>query len=96
MNIRRICLTLGTSAILVAGGVAGPAFAVSPSERDCEGTFDRTRGEVSCTVVDPVGNSEKSPQDRSQTRDKEETGQGNLSNKEQDCVSGPGNQSTCP
>ena len=75
-------------------GSAGVSSAVSPSERECEaagGEFTRTNGSVSCETSDPVGNSERSG-GKSQTRDVDEGGQGNLSNKETCTASGPGNQ----
>jgi hypothetical protein len=76
-------------------GSAGAASAVSPSEQQCDaagGTFTRTNGSVSCVVSDPVGNSENSG-GKSQTRDNDAGGQGNLANKETCTQSGPGNQS---
>ena len=71
-----------------------PAFADSPSEEECEaqgGTFDRTRGVVTCTVLDPVGNSENSG-GRSQTTEEEESSHGTFNNRphhEESCT-GPG------
>jgi hypothetical protein len=75
-------------------GSAGAASAASPSQQQCEaagGTFTKTNGSVSCVVSDPVGNSENSG-GRSQTRDTDAGGQGNLNNKETCTASGPGNQ----
>lgn len=51
--IKRITLFVATA--LLALSLAVPAFAVSPSQQECEaagGTFDRTQGEVSCVIVD--------------------------------------------
>ncbi len=76
-------------------GSAGAASAVSPSQEQCEaagGTFTRTNGAVDCVVSDPVGNSENSD-GKSQTRDTDAGGQGNLGNKETCAETGPGNQS---
>ena len=70
----------------------GAALAESPSERNCEGLFDRDRGTVSCLVEDPVGNSERSG-GKSQTTKEEESSKGTLKNRphhEESCV-GPGN-----
>ena len=71
-----------------------PALADSPSEEECEaqnGTFDRTRGTVTCTILDPVGQSEHSG-GRSQATEEEESSQGTLDNRphhEESCT-GPG------
>lgn len=71
-----------------------PAFADSPSEEECDarnGTFDRTRGVVTCTVLDPVGNSERSG-GKSQTTEEEESSNGTFNNRphhEESCT-GPG------
>jgi hypothetical protein len=86
--MRRV-LIAAVASIVLAAGVAVPAFAASPSQQTCEasgGTFSRTNGEVTCTTH--VGNS-----DNSQTVDS--GGQGNLGNKE--TCSGPGNSTAkCP
>jgi hypothetical protein len=86
--MRRSVLSV-TAGVILALGVAIPAFGVSPSEQQCEasgGTFSRVNGEVQCTTH--VGNS-----DNSQTVD--EGGQGNINNKE--TCSGPGNSTAkCP
>ena len=69
------------------------ALAVSPSEEACiasGGTFDRVQGEVIC--AEPVGNAQS---ENAQTV--EQTGQGNLGNKE--ACAGPGSGSSeaqCP
>jgi hypothetical protein len=70
---------------------AGAAFAVSPSERNCAGDFDRIGGQVFCTVVDPVGNSENSG-GQSQTTTDEESSNGTLQNQPHHAESctGPG------
>ena len=71
-----------------------PAFADSPSEEECDardGTFDRTRGVVTCVVLDPVGNSENSD-GKSQATEEEESSNGTLNNRphhEESCT-GPG------
>jgi hypothetical protein len=75
--------------VTLAVAALAPAFAVSPSQEECEaggGTFTREKGEVTCSTN--VGNSPNS-----QTVD--EGGQGNLDNKE--TCSGPGNSTAkCP
>jgi hypothetical protein len=79
--IRRIT-TLVVAALLMMA-MAVPAFAVSPSQRDCEAqndanttaTFDREQGQVSCTVEEEGKNPKFS-------REQETTGQGNIANKE--------------
>lgn len=67
------------------------ALAVSPSERNCAGTFDRVNGQVSCTIEDPVGNSENSG-GHSQTTTEEESSNGTLQNRphHQESCTGPG------
>lgn len=70
---------------------AGSAFADSPSERNCDGIFDRDHGVVSCIVEDPVGNSENSG-GHSQTTTDEESSNGTLQNQphHQESCTGPG------
>jgi predicted lipoprotein with Yx(FWY)xxD motif len=71
-------------AALMMMALAVPAFAVSPSQRECEAqndanttaTFDRDRGEVSCNVTEEGKNPKF-------TREQETTGQGNIQNKEE-------------
>ena len=82
--IKRISLLLVAALLIMA--IAVPVFAASPSQTQCEaegGTFDRQQGQVSC-VYPPVttqGKNTNQPkfQQTSQTTD---TGQGNISNKE--------------
>jgi hypothetical protein len=93
-NTMKKALVAGALGLGFLIGSAGAASAVSPSEQQCEasgGEFTRTNGSVSCVTSDPVGNSENSG-GKSQTRDTDEGGQGNLSNKETCTASGPGNQ----
>ena len=54
----------------------------------------KDQGTITCTTSDPVGNSESS-NGNSQTRDTSTTSQGNLTNKQKKCTTGPGNQTTC-
>ena len=52
--MKRIISMLAVVALLVALS-AVPAFAVSPSQQECEaagGTFTRTQGEVQCVIVE--------------------------------------------
>ena len=74
--------------------IAPAAFADSPSQQNCEasgGTFDRTQGTVSCTILDPVGNSESSG-GHSQSTTQEESSNGTLQNQphHQESCTGPG------
>ncbi|HYH23397.1 MAG TPA: hypothetical protein VD995_32680 [Azospirillum sp.] len=71
--------TLGALALLSFS--SGTTFAVSPSEEECAGEFDRDRGEVTCE--ENVGNSENS-----QTTTN--SGQGNLTNEKKVTCEGPG------
>jgi hypothetical protein len=52
------------------------------------------QGTITCPSSDPVGNSENSG-GQSQTTDTSTTSQGNLTNKQNKCTTGPGNQTTC-
>jgi hypothetical protein len=72
--------TLALITCIASFAAAPAAFAVSPSERECEGTFSRDQGVVSCTT--DRGNAE-------QSADVKAGGQGNLNNKE--TCKGPGN-----
>jgi uncharacterized protein (DUF2147 family) len=79
--IRRISLLL-VAALLAATMVvvtAAPAFAVSPSQEQCEaqgGTFTRSGGEVQCVIVEEGKNPKF-------TEEETTTGQGNISNKQE-------------
>ena len=95
--IKRTIAAFGVMAMTAGGGIALTAGAASPSETEClasGGTFTKVRGEVSCVTVDPVGNSEASG-GKSQTRDTDTTGRGNIDNKQQTECSGPGNSNNC-
>jgi hypothetical protein len=88
--IRRISLLIVASlmAVVLAVGTAVPAFAVSPSQEQCEaqgGTFTRSGGEVECVIVtEEEGKNPKFTEETTTTT----TGQGNISNKqEQDTTS---------
>ena len=77
---------------------------MSPSETECleaGGTFDRDGGQVSCEILDPVGNSANSG-GQSQSTTETESSNGTLNNRpkhEEDCI-GPGNSGSgrgpCP
>jgi hypothetical protein len=93
-------LSLALLAAVASFGVGSTsAWAASPSQQECEaagGTFGKEQGTVTCTVKDPVGESEASG-GKSQTRDVAEKDQGNITPKKgEPCTSGPGNQTTCP
>ena len=93
--IRRISLLL-VAAVLAATMVvatAAPAFAVSPSQEQCEaqgGTFDRSGGQVECVIVEEGKNPKFTDTETT-------TGQGNISNKqEQDSECEPTGSGKCP
>ncbi len=97
--IKRISLlvsvALMTAMIMVA--TAAPGFAQSPSQRECEaqgGTFTRTGGEVQCVIVtEEEGKNPKFTEETTTTT----TGQGNISNKqEQDTECGGTGSGKCP
>jgi hypothetical protein len=70
--------TLVVAAMLVLA-LAAPAFAASPSQEQCEaqgGTFERTNGQVECVIVEEGKNSKFTDTETT-------TGQGNISNKQQ-------------
>ena len=79
--LKRITMFVATALMVLA--LAAPAFAVSPSQEECEAlndedttaVFDRERGEVSCTVTEEGKNPKF-------TKEQETTGQGNIQNKE--------------
>ncbi len=81
--MKRIIMMLTVAALMVASLTitSAGAFAASPSQEQCEaqgGTFTKERGEVQC--VQP-GKNENQPKFQQTT-----TGQGNISNKqEQQC-----------
>ena len=81
------------------GASMGMSSAASPSQTQCEaagGTFTKTNGTATCTISDPVGNSESSD-GRSQTRDSADSEQGNLTPKDKNATtcSGPGSSKNC-
>ena len=71
-------LTVATMMVVALSITAPLAFAASPSERNCDGQFDRQNGQVSCTTTTPVEG--KNPKFDSTTTTTT-TGQGNDSNK---------------
>ena len=73
-------LTMWTVAVLVVVALAAPSvFAVSPSQEQCEaqgGTFMRSGGQVECVIVEEGKNPKFTDTETT-------TGQGNISNKQQ-------------
>ena len=90
--MKRIISMLAVVALLVAMS-AVPAFAVSPSQEQCEaqgGTFTRSGGEVQCVVVEEGKNPKF-------TETETTTGQGNIGNKqEQESACEPTGSGKCP
>lgn len=77
-------LTMWAVAALVVVALAAPTvFAASPSQRACEdagGTFTKSGGQVSCVIVtEEEGKNPKFTEETETTT----TGQGNISNKQQ-------------
>ena len=77
--MKRIIMMLTVAALMVAALTitSAGAFAVSPSQQECEdagGTFTRTQGEVMCVIVDEGKNPRFTETETS-------TGQGNAGNK---------------
>lgn len=91
---RRGVLVLAVLVAVLTSLSAAPAFAESPSERECEaqnGSFDRVRGEVSCVIVEE-GKNPKFEQEQTTT------GRGNIENKQEtseEC-NRPGQDEKCP
>jgi hypothetical protein len=86
-------IMLFATALLVVA-MAVPAFAASPSERECMaagGTFDRQQGQVSCVIVEE-GKNPKFQQEQTTT------GRGNIENKQQQSTEcdRPGQTEKCP
>ncbi len=76
--MKRIISMLVVVALLVALS-AVPAFAVSPSQQQCEaqgGTFTRSGGEVQCVVVEEGKNPKFTDTETT-------SGQGNINNKQE-------------
>ena len=100
LTTNRRKLAVATFALGMGLGLStGASSAASPSQAECEaagGTFTKTNGTVTCTIVDPVGNSENSD-GQSQTRDSSNTEQGNLTPKDKNptTCTGPGNSKNC-
>jgi hypothetical protein len=75
-RIYLVLVALVVTAVMFSGA---PGMAASPSQQQCEaqgGTFDRTNGQVTCVVVDEG----KNPKFTDTTTT---SGQGNVSNKQQ-------------
>ena len=90
--IKRMTMFVATA--LLALAMAVPAFAVSPSQQECEaqgGEFMRVRGEVSCVIVEE-GKNPKFQQEETTT------GRGNIENKQQQSTEcdRPGQTEKCP
>jgi hypothetical protein len=80
--MKRIIMMLTVAALFVVAMTvsAVPAFAVSPSQQQCEasgGTYTHTGGQAKCVTTTT------SPKNPKFTRTTTTTGQGNLSNKQQ-------------
>jgi hypothetical protein len=89
--IRRI--TTWVVAALFTLALAVPAFAASPSQEQCEaqgGTFTKSGGQVQCVIVEEGKNPKFTDTETT-------TGQGNISNKQQqsDECAGTGSEK-CP
>jgi hypothetical protein len=89
--IRTITMLVVAALLMLA--MAVPAFAVSPSQEECEaagGTFTRTQGEVECILVEEGKNPKF-------TETETTTGQGNIANKtEEEVVCGGTGSGKCP
>jgi hypothetical protein len=80
--------------LFTLGLLASPAYASSPSQQDCEksgGTYTHVQGVASCTILDPVGQSENDGGNSQSTTDAESSN-GTLQNAphHQDSCTGPG------
>ena len=90
--IKRMTMFVATALLVLA--MALPAFAASPSQRQCEaqgGTFTKSGGQVSC-VTTQEGKNPKFQQEQTTT------GRGNIENKQQqntECDR-PGQTEKCP
>ncbi len=86
-------IIVGAIAAFALAIPAGPAFAVSPSQADCEaqgGTFTRSGGEVSCVIVEEGKNPKFTDTETT-------SGQGNIGNKqEQEQACEPTGSGKCP
>jgi hypothetical protein len=75
--IRRITTLVLAALFMLA--LAVPAFAASPSQKQCEaqgGTFTKSGGQVQCVIVEEGKNPKFTDTETT-------TGQGNISNKQQ-------------
>ena len=85
-------------AVTIAMAVSGSAYAISPSQMECElagGTFDRVQGVVICVIETEV-NVGKSTNSQTTTTTSTTSGQGNTGNKTVNtstCV-GPGSSTS--
>ena len=90
--IRRIT-TLVVAALLMMALAVPAAFAVSPSQAECEaqgGTFTRSGGQVQCVIVEEGKNPKFTDTETT-------TGQGNIGNKqEQEQACEPTGSGKCP
>ncbi len=79
--MKRILTVLAVALVLamMVVAMAVPAFAVSPSQEQCEaqgGTFTREQGQVECVIVEEGKNPKF-------TEEQTTTGQGNIANKQE-------------
>jgi hypothetical protein len=99
--MKRIMVLVGMAALMMMV-IAPAAFAQSPSQQECEaqgGTFDRTQGTVTCTIVEEEEG--KNPR-FTETTTTEESSKGTLQNEPQfeeettvECA-GAGTSGNCP
>lgn len=93
MRRKRLMTVLPTVTLMGAVWLAAPASAESPSQTECEaqgGTFTREKGQVQCTIVEEGKNPRF-------TETEATTGQGNISNKqEQETECGGTGSGNCP
>ena len=87
-------MTMFVATALLVLAMALPAFAASPSQRECEaqgGTFTRSGGEVRCVIVEE-GKNPKFQEEQTTT------GRGNINNKQQQSTEcdRPGQTEKCP
>jgi Spy/CpxP family protein refolding chaperone len=93
MRKRILLLVAALMLALTMSAMSMAAFAVSPSQAECEaagGTFDRSGGQVSCVIVEEGKNPKFTDTETT-------TGQGNIENKqEQDSACEPTGSGKCP
>ena len=91
--MRKVGLLLAALMVVGVMAVSPTAFAASPSQQQCEaqgGTFQRNGGQVECVIVDEGKNPKFTDTETT-------TGQGNISNKqEQSSECGGTGSGKCP